>query len=300
MSSDNSKFWFNGNGFERLHILYLDIDNARQHGMLSPKIEKCLITSFVYQHSMQRRSLFACISVLVVALLYSPLSAFMVNALPPDPNYEGGTCSGITTNRNTGQLDRTCCWTQTKEGSKGVFKPRAKYCQTCSADAEGKFTNCSAKRIAEVVSDEPPTPPPTEPSGPFVLPADGVLHDPTTPPSDPAAPLQDGVLQQPPADQGATELRPPTIEDSQPATVEQEPPVPVCQEGLEFNEDLGFCVPAECPVSQELNEETGLCVLEEQEEAVEEQPAEEPSNPQSGNEEQTTDQGDSSEENSND
>jgi hypothetical protein len=43
-----------------------------------------------------------------------------------------------------------------------------------------------------------------------------------------------------------------------------------------------------------------LCVLEEQEEiAEEEEPqAEEPSNPQSGNEEQTPGQGDSSEDNS--
>src|SRR5688572_8768317 len=168
---------------------------------------------------MHRKSLCSVVtSVLIIALLYSPLSALKVNALPPDPNYEGGTCSGITTNKNTGSLDRTCCWTQTKEGSKGVFKPRAKYCQTCSADAEGKFTFCSAKRIAEVVSDEPPTPPPTEPSGPFVLPEEGVLQEPTTPPSDPAAPLQEGVVeQQPPADQGAVEL-PPTTEETQPAT----------------------------------------------------------------------------------
>jgi hypothetical protein len=55
---------------------------------------------------------------------------------------------GITTNRNTDMLERTCGWTQTKEGSKGVFKPQAKYCQTCSADAEGKFTYCNKKYIA--------------------------------------------------------------------------------------------------------------------------------------------------------
>jgi hypothetical protein len=204
---------------------------------------------------MQRRSLCSVVtSVLIIALLYSPLSAFKVNALPPDPNYEGGTCSGITTNKNTGSLDRTCCWTQTKEGSKGVFKPRAKYCQTCSADAEGKFTFCSAKRIAEVVSDEPPTPLPTQPSGPFVLPEEGVLQEPTTPPSDPAAPMQDGVLQkQPPSDQGAAE--PPATEGTQPATMEEEP------------------LPS-CPEDQVLDEETGLCVVEEIE-AAEEPPAEE-------------------------
>lgn len=51
--------------------------------------------------------------------------------------------------------------------------------------------------------------------------------------------------------------------------------LPVCQEGLEFNEDLGFCVPTECPEGQELNEETGICVLEEQPIVQQEQAAEE-------------------------
>ena len=215
--------------------------------------------------------IFVVISVLVIALLYGPLSAFEVNALPPDPKYESGTCGGITTDKKTGEHNRTCCWTQTKEGSTGVFKPRAKYCQTCSADAEGKFTICDKKRIAEVVANEPPTPPPTEPSGPFVLPEEGILQEPTPPSSDPAAPLQDGVLQQPPADQGAAIPTQPATEGSQPATVDEEQPVPVCQEGLEFNEDLGFCIPTDCPEGQELNEDTGICVLEEQPAADEEQ-----------------------------
>jgi hypothetical protein len=128
------------------------------------------------------------------------------------------------------------------------------------------------------------TEPPTGDQG--ILPQDSILQ-------------QQQQLQQP-ADQGAAEL-PPTTEETQPATAEEEQPVPVCQEGLEFNENLGFCVPSNCPEGQELDEETGLCVLEEQEEiAEEEEPqAEEPSNPQSGNEEQTPDQGDSSEDNSN-
>ena len=62
-----------------------------------------------------------------------------------------------------------------------------------------------------------------------------------------------GVLQQPPADQGAAEQ--PATEGTQPATVE-EGPVPPCLEG------------------QVLDEESGLCVLEEPE-AAEEPPAEE-------------------------
>jgi hypothetical protein len=46
--------------------------------------------------------------------------------------------------------------------------------------------------------------------------------------------------------------------------------VPVCQEGLEFNDDSGFCVPTDCPEGQEPNEETGICVLEEQPAAADE------------------------------
>ena len=38
-----------------------------------------------------------------------------------------------------------------------------------------------------------------------------------------------------------------------------------------FNEDLGFCVPEDCPEGQVLDEESGICVLEEPE-VVEEEP----------------------------
>jgi hypothetical protein len=279
---------------------------------------KTLLTMFIHMQAMQRRSLILMvIPVLVVGLIFSPLSTFVVFALPPDPKYESGKCATITQVPGTNKVQRNCCWTQIKEGATGTFKPRAKYCQTCRTDSDNKFTDCDAKVEQDLVLEQPPTPPP---SGPVVLPEDGVLEQPpTSPPSGPAAPLQDGgvleqppgegvappvtrdqgvlpqdgVLQQPPpADEGAAELPPPATEQTQPATVEEEQPVPVCQEGLEFNEDLGFCVPEDCPEGQVLDEESGICVLEEPE-VVEAEP-EQQSEPEEQDQQQSSEEGDDS------
>jgi hypothetical protein len=166
-------------------------------------------------------------------------------------------------------------------------KPRilVNYCQTCNtADSN----DCKPKQAQGTLEQAPPTPP----SGPFVLPEEGVLQEPTPPPSGPAAPLQEGVVEQPPADQGAAELPPPTTEETQPATVEEEQPVPVCQEGLEFNEDLGFCVPEDCPEGQVFDEESSICVLEELE------ATEEPAQPEP-EEEQPSEESDSGDDNNN-
>jgi hypothetical protein len=77
----------------------------------------------------------------------------------------------------------------------------------------------------------------------------------------------------PPADEGAAELlAPQATEETQPATEELEQAVPVCQESLEFDEDLGFCVPTDCPEGQILDEEADVCVLEEPEVAEQEEP----------------------------
>jgi hypothetical protein len=72
-------------------------------------------------------------------------------------------------------------------------------------------------------------------------------------------------------------------QQQQSEVTEEKQPVPVCQEGLEFNEDLGFCVPTECPEGQELNEQAGICVLEEPEVAdvPEQSEPEEPEQPSS-------------------
>lgn len=71
---------------------------------------------------------------------------------------------------------------------RGVFKPRVlvNYCQTCSAGDD-----CSPKQRQGTLEQAPQTPP----SGPFVLPEEGVLQEPTPPPSGPAAPLQEGVVE---------------------------------------------------------------------------------------------------------
>jgi hypothetical protein len=104
---------------------------------------------------------------------------------------------------------------------------------------------------------------------------------------------QGALLEQSPADQGTTEF-PPETEGSQSATPEEVQPVaPVCQEGLEFDEGLGFCVPTDCPESQVLDEEVGICVLEGPE-VTEEEP-EQQSGPGGRDQQQSSDQGENSE-----
>jgi hypothetical protein len=97
--------------------------------------------------------------------------------------------------------------------------------------------------------------------------------------------------QQPPADQRAAEL--PATEGAQPATVEEKP-VPTCPEGQILNEESGLCVVEDCPEGQVLDEESNLCVLEEPE-AAEEPEQSESEEPK----EQSSEEGDDSEDNSN-
>ena len=241
----------------------------------------------------------------------------MAYAKPPEVGWTNSKDCEITKNVPT---TVRCCWRERVPGQiLGVT-----YCQTCTAVRTNPTVyDCTAKEKQAVT---PPT------TGENIVPGDtGVLEQPPTPPSfDSTAPLQGGVLEQqpqtpppsapgaspgileqleqgsspelgfserqqlPPADQGATELPPPATEQTQPATVEEEQSVPVCQEGLEFNEDLGFCVPTECPEGQELNEETGICVLEEQLAADEE-----PEEQQQTEGEQPSEESGSEEDNSN-
>ena len=195
------------------------------------------------------------ISVLVVAFIYSSYSRAF--AEPADPNWgEGGGCD-VSPDFNV----VTCCWTEPDLYNPGEL---VTWCQSCDFYGE----NCGPVQL-----DRSRT-------GPFAPPqGDGVLQQPPSEGEGGILPLtrsqsvlpQDSVLQeqqeqqQQPTDQGAAE--PPAT--TEPATAEEELPVPVCQEDLEFNEDLGFCAPTECPERQILNEETGHCVLEEQEAVVE-------------------------------
>jgi hypothetical protein len=249
--------------------------------------------------------IFVVISTLIIALIYSSCTPFIVYAAPE----AGWRSSQDCTVTSFGGV--LCCW---KEN--GV-----EYCQTCiripygTPGTEEGGWECTTK---EKSLEQPPTSSPFDPTAPL---QGGVLEQPPTPPSfDPTAPLQGGVLEQqpptpppsapgaspgileqlqqgegvspelgfserqqlqpPPAEQGAAEP-PPATEETQPATVKEEQPMPVCQEGLEFNEDLGFCVPEDCPEGLVLDEESGICVLEEPETAEEEpaqsEPGEQPS-----------------------
>jgi hypothetical protein len=215
-----------------------------------------------------------------------------------------------------------CCQTETDD--KGI---EIKWCTDCVNTSPP--SNCGPRYQEAGIGETPP------PAGPSVLPEDGVFEQPPTfSPFNPAAPLQGGVSEQqpqtpppsapgtspgileqlqqgegvspgflerqqtPPADEGATELPPPATEQTQPATVEEEQSAPVCQEGLEFNEDLGFCVPTECPEGQVLDEEAGVCVLEEPE-VVEQEEPEQQSEPEEQDQQQSSEEEEDSEDNTN-
>jgi hypothetical protein len=213
------------------------------------------------------------ISVLVVALIYSPSSIFSV---PNRSNDAGVDCEPTGKQSKNGLALVECCWFEWVTPGTGIDGGnQEEYCSTCEDGGTRGKINCSDPELQFFVGSTP---------GLGVLPENGVLEQlPTPPSSGPIGPLQGGVLEQleqgegfspgflqrqqeqpPPADQGAAELPPPTSEGTQPAPVEEEP-VPPCPEG------------------QVLDEETGLCILEEPEAAeqepeqseAEEQPSEE-------------------------
>jgi hypothetical protein len=245
--------------------------------------------------------IFVVISVLVVALVHSSYSGFEAFAEPKDPKWD--TAESCVYH---GEVEgTTCCW-----GETDILDPEGEaiiWCQTCKVVAGGheecgpvgvdldRSSTGPLAPLEDGVLEQPPTPPPT---GPFVPPQGGVLQQPPVEEggSQPLTRGQEGVLppagvsKQPPAEQGTTE--PPATEGAQPAIVEEEP-APVCPEGLEFNEDLGFCVPEDCPEGQVLDEESGICVLE-QPEAAEEEP--EQAEPEEQDQQQSSEEGAGSEE----
>jgi hypothetical protein len=87
------------------------------------------------------------------------------------------TCTAPTKDPRDGKTKRTCCWSNVKEGSKGVFKPRAKYCQTCSWLEDIPGIECDPKQMQVKALEQPPM---SQPVGPFAPPQDGVLSEPTT------------------------------------------------------------------------------------------------------------------------
>jgi hypothetical protein len=269
------------------------------------------------------------ISVLVVAISYSSIfTTFRVHAAPPglgfgDPNADCWTQATDT----PGGYVTTCCWAETDVND--PEKIEIEVCQQCDYDPTTRThsgcgntypapasTPTTGENIAPGdtgVLEQPPTSSPFDPTAPL---QGGVLEQQEQTPPTSAPGTSPGVLQQleegdfapgfapgflrqqeeqPPAGQGAAELPPPpATEEIQPLTEEVEQAAPVCQEGLEFSEDLGFCVPEDCPEGQVLDEETGLCVLEEpeapQEELEEQQQQSEEEQPSegSGSEEEDT------------
>ena len=211
---------------------------------------------------MQRRSLiFVVISVLLVALVYSSFTPFILYAAPYDPGWRSSQDCTITSFGGV-----LCCWTESG----------AEYCQTCVRIPEGTpgteegGWECTTK---EKSLEQPPTPPPFGPTatlqgvvleqldkqpslpappttGESILPEDGVLEQPPTPPPfGPAAPLQGGVLEQPPSEGGVTQPADQGTGSEVPRTAEPLPPT--CTPGSVFDPDINECVlenpPELCP-----------------------------------------------------
>ena len=266
--------------------------------------------------SVNRSLLIVVISILVAALVYSHFTFYVFAAPAAAP---ADAICWTQLDPSPGDSTSTCCWTEKDPNDpEGI---EIELCQQCYRST-GQETYCGDPY------PDPGLSPPT--TGENIVPGDtGVLEQPpTSSPFDPTAPMQGGVLeqqeqqtpptfapgtspgvleqleqggglqqgffdqQQPPADQGAAELPPP-------ATEEVEQPAPVCQEGLEFNQDLGFCVPTECPEGQELNEETGICVLEEQPSEDQESEGQQQTELSEPEEEQSSEESDSEEDTGN-
>jgi hypothetical protein len=244
---------------------------------------------------MQRKSLiFVVIPIITFVLAYGP-STVVVLGLDNRANDPGAICSAPKGQSENGLALVECCWAE--DVPEGTGNPEAGgnaeiYCSICEDGGTRGKINCSdpeLQYIKEVrpdlgvfpqdgVLEQPPTPPPT---GPFVPPQGGVSQQqpsvggglqPLTR-GQGVLPQDGGLQQQPPADQGATE--PSATERTQPATDEEEP-LPPCPEGQVLDEETGLCVMEDCPEGQVLDEESGICVLAEPETAAEEPAQSEP------------------------
>jgi hypothetical protein len=189
--------------------------------------------------------IFVVISVLVVALGYSPSYTFSV--FGQGRNMGEYACEFVA----GGKLE--CCALD--------LDTYDTWCTTC--DNTIPPSNCSEAELQ--FKEQPPTPP-TPPLTPRGTPPLGEIapeaeQPPAPPQPTPRTPGQsvlpgEGVLQQPPADDGTAPrtVEPPTADEAT-----QPPPEPL----------------TDCPEGQILDEETGLCVLEETEAVEEPEPAEE-------------------------
>jgi hypothetical protein len=237
-----------------------------------------------------KKSLFlviASLAFLISGAICSQLSVLPVFAARKDPCFDG-SCPGRTCYNNTAEGTATCCWTDLTDGET--------VCQRCGINTDtGEFENCDDVHCVTCSKDlpgsdiiapppsgvAPPPPPGPGQGGPGNVLPEGVFEGPgTTPP--PQQKMIPEMTPLPPTCPPGQVLDEDTNlcfrvsqeqeeQQQQSEVTEEEQPVPVCQEGLEFNENLGFCVSEDCPEGQVLDEESGICVLEEPE-AAEEQP----------------------------
>ena len=235
--------------------------------------------------------IFVVISVLVVALVYSPSTISYVFAVPPDPQFgQRGKC-----NNDVERLQVDCCWTE----SYGPLFPSVTFtvCQTCNIDTNtGGFVDCTevqrtsgggtfeAQQIPPSNTTIPPAgggvfeAQPLPPSNTTIPQGGGVFEAQPLPPSGPAippggggtfetqqAPLAPGDTANPkiaggfntlPTDEGATGAPPSTAEETQPPTLTEEPTPPVCLEGQVLDEESNLCVLEEPEAAQEEPEQT--------------------------------------------
>jgi hypothetical protein len=121
-------------------------------------------------------------AIVLVPFVYGAPIITQVCALPPDPGYSGsGTCGALTTNPSTGEIQRTCCWTERVHVPGKILAQEVNYCQTCTIDGV-----CKAKVKQLSPSDNTPGQ------------EGGVLQQPKI------TPKSDGVLQQQLTDKNLT------------------------------------------------------------------------------------------------
>lgn len=201
--------------------------------------------------------IFVVVALLVVALMFSLYSGFAF-AAPKHPNWgKKGDCYLAyegTTNEVT-----ICCWSEA-----GV-----RVCQSCKTGEVATGAKCGEVQRSREVAP----PPPPGPKGPLgsIPEGGGVLPGlEQTPPSPPTPNITGEIAPPPPPGPrvplgAAPEVAPPTA----PGAEEQQTQPPTAEDGSQQppTEPL-------CPEGQVLDEQSGLCVLEEPQPA--EQPEEQP------------------------
>jgi hypothetical protein len=154
-----------------------------------------------------RLIIFVVVSVLVAAIVYSPLSNSFVFALPPKQGWiDSGNCTSTGDPRpsKVGTKEKmTCCWRERVPGQiLGV-----RYCQTCTITWSGdgwETGDCQEAELqfSQFIPTPTPTPTPLTPLGPLGIPEGGTIQEPTPTPTSPLGPrpftpLGEATVQEP-------------------------------------------------------------------------------------------------------